>query len=106
MPIVIILLFAYLTVMLSNFMSNTAAATVLIPISLTVAEAFPGIMAVTVALTASAAMLLPVATPPNAMAFASGHLETKDFIRVGAIIGIAAPIAIIVWLKFILMFIN
>lgn len=104
-PVLIVLLFAYLTVVLSNFMSNTAAATVLIPISITVAKSFPGVIAITVALAASAAMLLPVATPPNAMAFASGHLETRDFVRLGAVIGLLAPAAVIGWLSIVLAFI-
>jgi sodium-dependent dicarboxylate transporter 2/3/5 len=104
-PVLIVLLFAYLTVVLSNFMSNTAAATVLIPISITVAEGFPAVIAVTVALAASTAMMLPVATPPNAMAFATGHLETRDFIRIGAIIGLVAPVIVIVWLGIVLAFV-
>jgi sodium-dependent dicarboxylate transporter 2/3/5 len=103
--VLIVLLFAYLTVLLSNFMSNTAAATVLIPISITVAEGFPAVIAVTVALAASTAMMLPVATPPNAMAFATGHLETRDFIRIGAIIGLVAPVIVIVWLGIVLAFV-
>jgi sodium-dependent dicarboxylate transporter 2/3/5 len=104
-PVLIVLLFAYLTVLLSNFMSNTAAATVLIPISLTVASSLPGVIAITVALAASSAMLLPVATPPNAMAFATGHLQTRDFIRMGAIIGLAAPLLVIAWLGIVLIFV-
>ncbi len=104
-PLAVLLLFAYMTILLSNFMSNTAAATVLIPISITVGEAFPGTMAATVALTSSAAMLLPVATPPNAMAFATGNLNTRDFVKAGAIIGIIAPVAIIIWLQFALNFV-
>jgi sodium-dependent dicarboxylate transporter 2/3/5 len=104
-PVLIVLLFAYLTVLLSNFMSNTAAATVLIPISITVAESFPGVIAVAVALAASAAMLLPVATPPNAMAFATGHLETRDFIRTGVVIGLVAPLLVIAWLGIVLKFV-
>ncbi|MGI9291180.1 MAG: SLC13 family permease [Gammaproteobacteria bacterium] len=102
--VLVILFFAYLTVLLSNFMSNTAAATVLIPISITVAEAFPGAIAVTVALAASAAMLLPVATPPNAMAFATGHLQSRDFLRLGVIIGLVAPPVFIAWLGIVLVF--
>jgi sodium-dependent dicarboxylate transporter 2/3/5 len=104
-PVLIVLLFAYLTVLLSNFMSNTAAATVLIPISITVASSLPGMIAITVALAASSAMLLPVATPPNAMAFATGHLQTRDFIRMGVIIGLAAPLLVITWLSIVLIFV-
>ena len=80
-PLMLAMVIAYMTILLSNFMSNTAAATILVPIGITIAVGFEAPTAVAVALGASAAMLLPVATPPNAMAFASGYCETRDFLR-------------------------
>ncbi len=41
-----------------------------------------------IALMASVAMVLPVSTPPNAIAYSSGLIKTKDMARVGVIIGI------------------
>lgn len=104
-PLLIVLMFAYLAVAMSNFMSNTAAATVLIPISITVAAGFEGPAAVSVALGASAAMLLPVATPPNAMAFATGHCETRDFIRIGVVLGLITPPIAVLWIATIVDFV-
>jgi sodium-dependent dicarboxylate transporter 2/3/5 len=104
-PLLIALMFAYLAVAMSNFMSNTAAATVLIPISITVAAGFEGTAAVSVALGASAAMLLPVATPPNAMAFATGHCETRDFIRIGVVLGLITPPIAVLWIATIVAFV-
>ena len=104
-PLMLALVIAYMTVLLSNFMSNTAAATILVPIGITIAVGFEAPTAVAVALGASAAMLLPVATPPNAMAFASGYCETRDFLRLGGFIGVIAPPLAILWIATILAFV-
>lgn len=81
---------------LSNFISNTATAALLIPILAVVAEASPDLGAiggaktllVGVAMAASFAMCLPISTPPNAIAFSTGLVEQKHMVRVGVIIGI------------------
>jgi len=93
---------AYLTVLLSNFMSNTAAANILIPIGVTVAAGHEPRIAVTIALAASAAMCLPIATPPNALVFSTGRCETRDFIRLGICVGLVAPLLAVLWTTWML----
>ncbi|MGY6561292.1 MAG: SLC13 family permease [Luteibaculaceae bacterium] len=90
-------------ILLSNFMSNTAAANLMIPIGISMMQIqsfgplgiFAGTLAM--ALAASLAMALPVSTPPNALAYASGKLDNKDFIKVGSIIGVIGAIVIIIF---------
>jgi len=91
------LLMVYVTVLLSNFMSNTAAANILIPISVTVAMGFEARMAVSIALAASAAMCFPISTPPNALAYATGRCRTKDFIYMGLLMGVLGPVLGLIW---------
>ncbi len=93
----IALLIAYVTAVLSNFMSNTAAANILIPIGITMCVGFEAEVVLPIALAASCAMCLPIATPPNALAFATGRCETRDFIRLGGLIGIIAPLGSVLW---------
>ncbi len=90
------LLMAYVTVILSNLMSNTAAANILVPLSASMAPGSPG-LAVAIALGASLAMCLPISTPPNALAFASGRCETRDFLRLGLALGLVGPVVVIAW---------
>jgi solute carrier family 13 (sodium-dependent dicarboxylate transporter), member 2/3/5 len=87
-PLAIATLLALATAVLSNFMSNTAAANVVIPMAIALAPGFEAAAAVPVALAASAAMCLPVSTPPNAIAYATGHVTTRDFILGGVLIGL------------------
>ena len=97
-PVGLAFLMAYVTVMLSNFMSNTAAANILIPLVVTMAAGFEATVAIAVALGASSAMCLPVATPPNAMVFATGRLTTWDLVRVGLVVGLITPLLGLAWL--------
>ncbi|MEL6655259.1 MAG: DASS family sodium-coupled anion symporter [Bacteroidota bacterium] len=91
--------FALLTVILSNIMSNTAAATILIPIALLWPGVHPAILPITIGLAASCALYLPVSTPPNAIVFATGKVNQKEFRFGGTIVGLVGPILIIVWVS-------
>jgi sodium-dependent dicarboxylate transporter 2/3/5 len=50
---------------------------------------------ISIALAASIAMALPVSTPPNAIAYASGEFNTRDIARAGSIVGVLATLLII-----------
>lgn len=82
---------ALFVVFLTELSSNTASAAVLIPIFVPVASSLgvePIAMAMTVGVAASCAFMLPVATPPNAIVFASGHIELKEMIRKGLVLNV------------------
>jgi sodium-dependent dicarboxylate transporter 2/3/5 len=94
---VLIFIFAFLTMLVSNIMSNTAASTVMIPLGMTILIAFKSEIALIIAFAASSAMFLPVSTPPNAIAYSTGMLEQKDFRLGGILIGILGPLLAILW---------
>lgn len=102
MSIVVVFVVAgLLCYVLSNFISNSATAALLIPIMITMGKglmessnsemfiAFGGQagLSVFVAICASVAMCLPISTPPNAIAASTGLVETKDMTKVGLIVG-------------------
>ncbi|XAW87736.1 DASS family sodium-coupled anion symporter [Vibrio sp. CDRSL-10 TSBA] len=89
---VIVLVIAAFVVFLTEFASNTASAALLIPVFASVAEAFgisPVLLSVLIAVSASCAFMLPVATPPNAIVFATGHIKQSEMMRVGMFLNIA-----------------
>lgn len=98
---VLYLLFGLITVILSNIMSNTATATIMIPISIALVQmnqlGRPSVMVFIIALSASCALLLPVSTPPNAISFSTGMLEQKEFRYGGIVIGILGPVLVILF---------
>ena len=84
---------------LSNFISNSAAANLVVPILIVVGKAMAGnpgfeslggipSMIAGIAICASLAMCLPVSTPPNALAASTGMITTKQMATVGVILGV------------------
>ncbi|GJM17938.1 MAG: di- and tricarboxylate transporter [Phycisphaeraceae bacterium] len=86
-------------VALTELTSNTATTTALIPILGAAAPAMgidPIRLLVPATIAASYAFMLPVATPPNAIAFSTGKLEIRDMARTGLplnIIGVFIAVA-------------
>ncbi|EJD0681870.1 Anion transporter [Vibrio parahaemolyticus] len=79
-------------VFLTEFASNTASAALLVPVFATIAEALglsPVILSALIAVAASCAFMLPVATPPNAIVFGTGHIKQKEMMRIGFVLNIA-----------------
>jgi sodium-dependent dicarboxylate transporter 2/3/5 len=94
-PLLLIVGAALLCLVMANFMSNTATANLLLPLvaalgsSMTSLVPYGGqvVLIIAVTFSASMGMCLPVSTPPNALAYASGHIKTKQMLKVGLIIG-------------------
>lgn len=96
-PFVLLLITAALAVFASEIGSNTAVATVLLPIVATAAPALgirPELLCFAVSFGVSLAFMMPSGTPPNALAFTSGHLRVPDMARAGLALNLAS-IAII-----------
>lgn len=88
-PIALFIGFILITVVLTNFISNTSSAALIVPLAMGFAAESNSLVA-GVALAASASMLLPVSTPPNAIAFGSGLLKVKHMFRAGIIVAVIA----------------
>jgi sodium-dependent dicarboxylate transporter 2/3/5 len=81
-----------LTWIITEFMSNTAAAATLIPLfgSVAVFLGFPQeLLVIPVAMAASCAFMMPAGTPPNAVAYSSGMVRIQDMNKGGVLIAIA-----------------
>ncbi len=96
-PIVILVISGLVTFFLSNFISNTATAALMIPILAVVCEGMgdklniiggTSTVLIGIAVAASAAMCLPISTPPNAIAYSTGLIEQKDMSKTGLSVGI------------------
>ena len=98
--IVMITILALVSMLLTQMTSNTAVAATFVPLAISIAQGLgtsPLVMAIPVALGASLAFSLPVATPPNAIVFGSGLIRVPDMFKSGMIlnlIGIVISIAV------------
>jgi sodium-dependent dicarboxylate transporter 2/3/5 len=99
--IVLMFIFAFITMLVSNIMSNSAASTVMIPLGMAILVGFEKEIALIIAFSASTAMFLPVSSPPNAIAYSTGLLEQKDFRIGGILVGLLGPLLAILWVLLI-----
>jgi sodium-dependent dicarboxylate transporter 2/3/5 len=86
-----------ITVFMTELMSNTAVATLMIPIVKGVALNIgmePLSLMIAATISASLSFMLPVATPPNAMVFSTGYLTVAYMARMGLIMNIFSIIAV------------
>lgn len=97
---------ALVTVILSNFMSNTAAVALIVPVAVALLPGRELGVCLVLGLSASCALLLPVSTPPNAVAFATGEIQTRDLRPGGLLIGLLGPALIVGWVWLIAVFIR
>jgi sodium-dependent dicarboxylate transporter 2/3/5 len=95
--ILVVPTFALLTVIFSNIMSNTATATIFIPIAALWPGIHPAVLPIIIGLAASCALFLPVSTPPNAIVFSTGLVKQQEFRFGGSLVGLAGPLLIIAW---------
>lgn len=95
-PIVILIISGLICYALSNFISNSATANLLVPILSTVCAGMGDSLAaiggttvvlVGIAVAASSAMVLPISTPPNAIAYSTNLVQQKDMAKIGLIVG-------------------
>ena len=88
-PLVVLLLSGFIAYLLSNFIANSAAANLLVPILCAVGVGMGELLdPVGGARSTSFAMLFPISTPPNAIAHSTGLIQVKDMTKVGLIIGV------------------
>ena len=85
-PLGLMAVSALLVIFMTEFTSNTATTAMMLPVLISVAQAAnydPTPTAVIVTLAASYAFMLPVSTPPNAMAYGTSLIQMGAMIRVG-----------------------
>lgn len=101
-PIVILAVSGLICYLLSNFISNTATAALLMPIlavvchgmgdSLNIIGGTSAIL-IGIAIAASCAMCLPISTPPNAIAHSTRLVKQKEMLKIGITVGLISLVA-------------
>ncbi|MDP5206492.1 DASS family sodium-coupled anion symporter [Alishewanella sp. SMS9] len=98
MPLwLMVVLVTTVIVFLTEVTSNTATAAgflpLLAPISLAMSGS-PMTLVIPAAIAASCAFMMPVATPPNAIVFSSGHLRIADMVKAGVALNLFAVLLV------------
>ncbi len=96
-PFLLVIATCLLLTFLTEVTSNTATTEVLLPILAGTATAMgvhPLLLMLPATLSASCAFMLPIATPPNAIVFASGEVEIRDMVRAGLLLNLIGVVVI------------
>ena len=104
-PIVIVSLLIILMLFMTELMSNVALVAVLAPVvaGIAIGLNIPMLnVLIPVTMASSCAFMLPMATPPNAIVFASGYVKVNQMVRAGVILNILAVILLILYYQFII----
>jgi sodium-dependent dicarboxylate transporter 2/3/5 len=83
--------------LMTEVSSNTAVASMMTPIAISIATSsgFSSVaLCIAIAFGASMAFMLPIATPPNAIAYGTGLFKLKDMVRVGFVLNLVSTLII------------
>ena len=106
--LIILIVLAFMN-FLTELTSNLAATVVVLPLLLPMAINMgidPYYFLAGVAISASAAFMLPVATPPNTLVFSSGHVSIKQMIQVGFRLNLLSILCIFIFVEFLMWLTN
>ncbi len=95
--IFLVFMVTFLSIFISEMMSNVAQVIVFSPVVCSLADSIgmnPLLLGIPMTLAASCASMLPMGTPPNAIVFASGHIRLKQMIKAGLVMNIVALVLI------------
>ena len=95
--LLLIVLVTSVIIFLTEITSNTATAAAFLPLFGPVAvslDTSAAMLVIPAAVAASCAFMMPVATPPNAIIFASGKLKIVDMVKAGLVLNLAAIVLI------------
>jgi solute carrier family 13 (sodium-dependent dicarboxylate transporter), member 2/3/5 len=88
---VLVTLLAAAGVYMSEIMGNVALATIYIPVAMGIGASLgqsPILFAIPIAISTTYGFMLPIATPPNAIAYGSGYINSKDMLKVGGLLNL------------------
>ena len=105
MPVILLnFLVGALSLIITMFASNTAAASILVPIAIPLAISLgvdPILLTITIAIAASLDFALPVGTPPSTLAYSTGLVKLKEMLKAGLILDLVSLLLLtlgIVWI--------
>ena len=107
-PLIIITLLIILMLFMTELMSNVALVAVLAPVVAGIALGLniPIInVLIPVTMASSCAFMLPMATPPNAIVFASGHVKVKQMVKAGIVLNLLAVVLLVLYYVFVIPYV-
>ncbi|MDH3709931.1 MAG: SLC13 family permease [Cyclobacteriaceae bacterium] len=96
----LVLILTSVMLFMTELMSNVALVTVFLPVVIGIGQALalpPLLLVAPATIAASCAFMMPISTPPNAIVFASGHIQIKDMAKTGFWLNLLAIIVLVIF---------
>jgi solute carrier family 13 (sodium-dependent dicarboxylate transporter), member 2/3/5 len=100
-PIALLLILSYTAMLFANVSSGLACILLLIPLGMAALPDYKAEVGISVGISVSATVLLPISIPPNIIVYSTGLLDQKDFRLGGVIVGILGPLLAVFWALFL-----
>lgn len=107
-PTIVVSLLIVLMLFMTELMSNVALVAVLAPVvaGIAIGLNIPMLnVLIPVTMASSCAFMLPMATPPNAIVFASGYVKVSQMVRAGVLLNCIAIILLILYYQFVIPYV-
>ncbi len=102
-PLMLILVIAVTAILLTEGISNAAVVAILMPLGISVARNYgidPKVITLAIAVPSGLAYMLPMSTPPNAIAYSSGFVDVRDMVKIGSILALTTIVAFMFLARF------
>jgi len=91
-PVAFLLILSYVAMLFANVSSGLACIMLLVPLGMAILPDYKTEVAISVGLSVTTTVLLPISIPPNVIVYSTGLLDQKDFRLGGIIVGLLGPI--------------
>jgi sodium-dependent dicarboxylate transporter 2/3/5 len=102
-PLLVMLSLAYIVTLLTNVLGAVATSAIFIPFGISIVPDNIVAISMVIGLCSSICVLLPVSSPPNAIAYSTEIIEQKDFLVAGKVLVLAGPAFIVFWVWLLTM---
>jgi sodium-dependent dicarboxylate transporter 2/3/5 len=96
-PVFFLLILSYSAMLFANVSSGLACIMLLVPLGMAVLPAYKTEVGISIGLSVTTTVLLPISIPPNVIVYSTGRLDQRDFRLGGIVVGVLGPLVAVLW---------
>ena len=96
-PVFFLLILSYVAMLFANVSSGLACIMLLVPLGMALLPAYKVEVAISIGLSVTTTVLLPISIPSNVIVYSTGLLDQRDFRLAGIVVGLLGPLLAVLW---------
>jgi len=96
-PVFFLLILSYVAMLFANVSSGLACIMLLVPLGMALLPAYKVEVAISIGLSVTTTVLLPISIPSNVIVYSTGLLDQRDFRLAGIVVGLFGPLLAVLW---------